>query len=147
MIHRKMIIPLAAGIVLLASCENPATSTEHGETMMAKSVDTAKTPDWSKYNCETPQRLDQLDGLTLNQLKAAFGVAASDENFALGNRMDEFHVSLQNKYPLSRAGNEKTNIRELTWIGPKCKITAWLDKQGNSWRTFDSLIYSVNSEF
>jgi hypothetical protein len=151
-------IATCAGFLLTAACDEagapaPATAKNgseedsSGETAMTKSRDTPATPDWAKWTCDATGRIDLLDGKTIEELQIEFGPASIAAEFPLSERQDEFHISLQNKYPLSKSGNEKTLVKEMTWTGPACKITVWLDQQDGKWRTFDSLIYSVNSEF
>lgn len=104
-------------------------------------------PDWSALICDAPRPLADVHDLTEAGLETRFGPAEAQEVFALGDRQDEFHISLQNKYPLADKQNARVQIKEMTWTGPACKITVWLDQQGDGWRTFDSLIYSKESEF
>jgi hypothetical protein len=107
----------------------------------------AAKPDWDTLSCTSPSPIEGVQGLTDAALTEKFGVPSRDEMFALADRPDEFHVSLQNKYPLSKKSNGRVQIKEMTWTGPKCSLTIWLDKQQGSWRTFDSLIYSKEAEF
>lgn len=104
-------------------------------------------PDWSTLTCTAPQPLVDSHGLTEAGLEKRFGPAEAQEIFAMGDRQDEFHISLQNKYPLTDKQNAQVQIKEMTWTGPACKITVWLDQQADGWRTFDSLVYSKESEF
>jgi hypothetical protein len=148
----------ATTILILAACGAQETTgsqaqagheefAKSGDVKMTVSKDASAKPDWTKLTCDSPSSLSEINGLTEVNLESTFGPSQTSEIFALGDKQDEFHISLQNKYPLSKKGNKLIQIKEMTWIGPKCKITVWLDQQGTGWRTFDSLIYSKESEF
>ncbi len=106
-----------------------------------------KAVDWQSWPCSPPGPVVGIAGLTKQQLIDKFGKGFASETFALGDKRDEFHVGLQNKYPLAKKENASIKITEMTWAGTGCKITVWLDMQNGALHAFDSLIYNKDAEF
>ena len=103
--------------------------------------------DWAAGDCTDVTRLSGLDGQSDTELDRMFGAPARKETFRLGEKPDEFHVSLQNHYPLSVAGNAKVQVQEWTWENGKCRLTVWLHKPAANWVVLENLRYPSDAEF
>ncbi len=130
-------------LIPLVGCDEVPKQTDR-----EKAARTAtKAADWRCWPCSPPGPVVGIAGLTKQQLIDKFGKGFASETFALGDKRDEFHVGLQNKYPLAKKENASIQITEMTWTGPGCKITVWLDMQSGALHAFDSLIYDKDAEF
>jgi hypothetical protein len=103
--------------------------------------------DWAAGDCTDVTRLSGLDGQSDTELDRMFGAPARKVTFRLGEKPDEFHVSLQNHYPLSVAGNAKVQVQEWTWENGKCRLTVWLHKPAANWVVLENLRYPSDAEF
>jgi hypothetical protein len=130
-------LSLVAGSTTLVSAQQPA---ENGEPIMAVN-------DWTAGHCAGSTQLSGLDGRADTELDRMFGAPSRKETFRLGDRQGEFHVSLQNHYPLTVTNNAEVLLQEWTWERGKCRLTIWLHKPGPAWITLENLRYPVGAEF
>jgi len=122
-------------IVVLAGCSQP-----HGQE--GSPVETG--PSWAEA-CEAPMQVDQLHGLDGATLAARLGEPERKETFRVGERQDEFHVQIQNTYPLPASAD--VEIQEWTWAAGDCRLTVWLHAAGDAWTSFGSLRWPKGAEF
>jgi hypothetical protein len=138
------VVAFAAGSVAPASAQQgPGGATKpkySGRQVMA-------ARDWAAGDCTDVTRLSGLDGQSDTELDRMFGAPARKEAFRLGEKPDEFHVSLQNHYPLSVAANAKVQVQEWTWENGKCRLTVWLHKPAATWVVLENLRYPSDAEF
>jgi hypothetical protein len=118
-----------------------------GEKRMNAPSENVALLDWQSPACTSAEKIIGLDGLTDTTLAAKLGAVHEVATFAMADKQDEFHIGLQNKYPLTKKTNAAIQIREMTWLGKTCKLTVWLDQQDNVWHAFDNLRYSTDTEF
>ena len=103
--------------------------------------------DWASGKCEGITRVDGLDGQTDSQIAKLLGEPERKETFRLSDRPDEFHITLQNHYPLSRAANRDVQMQEWTWTKGQCRLTVWLHKKNAVWVGLENIRYSTDAEF
>jgi hypothetical protein len=92
-------------------------------------------------------RVAGLDGRTGAQVAEMLGAPERKETFRLGDRPDEFHITLQNHYPLTNAANRGVEIQEWTWTEGKCRLTLWLHRKGGDWVALENIRYATDAEF
>jgi len=114
--------------------------------MTAKDTKPVKL-DWAKGPCEGVDRIPALNGLTAEEVTARLGPSGTQQSFLMGERQDEFHIVLQNTYPLSKPANHKVAIREWTWTQGSCRLTVWFHKVKDVWKSFENSRYSSKAEF
>jgi hypothetical protein len=105
-----------------------------------------KTGIWAG-DCVGVTRLSGLDGQSDAALAERFGAPWRKETFRLGDRQDEFHVAIENHYPMRVAGNADVLLQEWTWEHGKCRLVVWLHRPDAAWVAFDNLRYPVGTEF
>ncbi len=108
---------------------------------------TAMTKNWASGKCTGTERLAGLDGRTEAQLRDTLGEPTRTSSFRLGDKQDEFHIALQNHYPLKKPENAKVELREWTWQSHDCRLTVWLHKAGADWVALENLRYNAETEF
>lgn len=160
---------VAAAVILTAAalattgCERisaqstqPAVSPEGHAASIAskKAVSTMNNSDndlannaWAKQACTRPEALAGLAGRSEAELEKLLGAADQKDAFLMGERTDEFHITLQNTYPLTKASNKQVAVHELTWKRGSCKLTVWLHQIEKEWRVFENSRYSATAEF
>jgi hypothetical protein len=131
--------PAGAATVQLRNDDRSALDNQGRRSKMAA--------DWASGPCDGVTRVDGLVGRTDAQIVETLGEPERRETFRLGERPDEFHISLQNFYPLSEPANAKVQVQELTWTKGKCRLTVWLHNKGGNWVGLDSIRYSTEAEF
>jgi hypothetical protein len=67
--------------------------------------------------------------------------------FRIAERPDEFHVRLQNTYPLTTPGNGDVRIVEWGWKHERCNLTAWLHDTSAGRVVLEAAIWSDAVEF
>jgi hypothetical protein len=105
------------------------------------------TKDWAASDCTDVTKLTGLDGQTDAALGEMLGAPSRKDTFLLGERQDEFHVALQNHYPLTVAANAAVQLQEWTWEKGACRLTVWLHKPAASWVALENLRYPADAEF
>lgn len=103
--------------------------------------------DWATGKCEGVAHVDGLDGQSAAQIAKILGEPERKEKFRIGERPDEFHVSLQNHYPLTKAANAAVEVQEWTWTKGKCRLTAWLHMKRGDWVGLENIRYPTDAEF
>ncbi|HET9902599.1 MAG TPA: hypothetical protein VFQ27_02720 [Xanthobacteraceae bacterium] len=103
--------------------------------------------DWASGNCDGVSRVAGLDGRTAAQVAQMLGEPQNRETFRLGDRPDEFHITLQNHYPLHNPANRNVEIQEWTWAEGRCKLTVWLHRKGGEWVALENIRYAADAEF
>lgn len=141
----SVVIGLAAESVGPAAAKEPpdvraTTKSSNRASIMA-------TKDWADGECTGVTRLSGLEGQPEIKLSEMFGAPARKETFLLRERQDEFHVTLQNHYPLSVAANAAVQLQEWTWEKNGCRLTIWLHKPAGSWVTLENIRYPGDAEF
>ncbi|MCC6341312.1 MAG: hypothetical protein IT166_03880 [Bryobacterales bacterium] len=106
-----------------------------------------KSKAWAKSPCTGIVHLPELDRLTPAELEEQLGAPRKKEPFLRGERQDEFHVVLENFYPLTKAGNRDVPLREWTWTEKDCQLTVWLHKVSGRWISFVNSRYSATADF
>jgi hypothetical protein len=102
---------------------------------------------WANGPCTSIDRVGELIGLTTAEIETILGRPERKEEFLLGDRPDEFHIVLQNTYPLTKAQNAKVKIEEWTWTSGPCRLTVWFHHERETWKSFESSRYSSTAEF
>jgi len=95
--------------------------------------------DWSGGSCDTVNRLPELLGLGVAELVKRLGPPEHKELFRLSERQDEFHIELQNTYPLTVPENANLELQEWSWSQGDCRLTVWLHRVEGAWRSFDNV--------
>lgn len=103
--------------------------------------------DWASGKCEGITRVEGLDGQADSQIAKLLGEPERKETFRLGDRPDEFHITLQNHYPLKNAANRDVQMQEWTWTKGACRLTVWLHKKNADWVGLENIRYSTDAEF
>lgn len=102
---------------------------------------------WAESPCTGIKRLAEYDGLTERDLEAKLGAPRAKESYLREERQDEFHVVLENVYPLKKAENRKVPLQEWTWREKDCQLTVWLHQEGGVWKSFLNSRYSATADF
>ena len=102
---------------------------------------------WAKKPCTRPETLPDLSGRSEADVEKLLGTPDQKDAFLMEERTDEFHITLQNTYPLTKAANKQVAIREMTWKRDACKLTVWLHQAETGWRVFENSRYSATAEF
>lgn len=102
---------------------------------------------WAKKPCTRPEALPGLAGRSEGEVEKLLGAPDQKHAFLMGERTDEFHITLQNTYPLTKAANRQVAVREMTWKRGACKLTVWLHEADKTWRVFENSRYSATAEF
>lgn len=102
---------------------------------------------WAKKPCTRPETLPGLSGQSEADVEKLLGTPDQKDAFSMGERTDEFHITLQNTYPLANAANKQVAIREMTWKRGACKLTVWLHQAETGWRVFENSRYPATAEF
>jgi hypothetical protein len=126
-----------------ASRKGEASASQEASRMKKQAVKV----EWAKGPCASTSQLPELKGLTAEEVTARLGEAERKESFLLGERQDEFHVVLQNTFPLSKRGNRKLPIQEWTWTKGTCRLTVWLHEEKGVWKSFENSRYPAAAEF
>jgi hypothetical protein len=103
--------------------------------------------DWASEGCEGVTKVSGLDGQSAERIAKLLGEPERKETFRLGERPDEFHVMLQNHYPLTKTANAMVEIQEWTWSKGDCRLTLWLHKKGTDWVGLENVRYPADAEF
>jgi hypothetical protein len=143
-------IGLAAAIVVAIGSIAPAPAQQRpGSPSKPKFSERQimATKDWANGDCTDVTRLTGIEGRSDAELSETFGAPARKETFRLGERQDEFHITLQNHYPLSVAANAKIELQEWTWEKGKCRLTVWLHKPAATWVAVENIRYPADAEF
>lgn len=92
------------------------------------------------------KQAQQYHGLSEAEIKEKIGKAKQSEDFRLADRQDEFHIELQNTYPIE--SNADLQIREMTWEQDnECNLTLWFHQKQNRWVVFESVLWDKTLEF
>ena len=102
---------------------------------------------WAVVPCTRVEALPGLKGLGEGEIESLFGRAQAQSSFLLGERLDEFHIVLQNTYPLSKPKNRELPVREWTWSKGDCKLTVWFHEVNKTWSVFENSRYPASAEF
>lgn len=102
---------------------------------------------WTTSPCTGIVHLPEFDGLASAELEAQLGVPRKKESFLRSERQDEFHVLLENVYPMKKAENREVPLQEWTWTEKDCQLTVWLHKVNGSWTSFVNSRYSAKADF
>lgn len=102
--------------------------------------------DWSA-DCHGVSKVAGLNGKSERLLLEELGEPDSREHFKLGERVDEFHIELQNHFPLTKPGNSAREVREWTWAAGGCRLTVWLAQGAEGWAAFENSRYSDKIRF
>ena len=103
--------------------------------------------DWATGKCDGITRVEGLNGQTDARITEALGEPERKEIFRLGERPDEFHISLQNHYPLKNTLNLNVEVQEWTWTKGPCRLTVWLHRKNGNWTGFENIRYPTAAEF
>jgi hypothetical protein len=103
--------------------------------------------DWASGKCVGTERLAGLDGKTAKELEVTLGEPTRKSSFRMSEKQDEFHITLQNHYPLKKRQNAKIEIQEWTWEVRDCRLTVWLHKPDADWLALENLRYNAETEF
>lgn len=142
--------PLVSSLVLtmLIGCaEKPREQSAGSEQEASKMQEKQEKKSWSAGSCTGIDHLKELDGLTGEKLEETLGTAGKKDSFLRGERQEEFHVLLENTYPLKKEGNAEVPLREWTWTEGKCKLTVWLHQVNGQWTAFENSRYSATAQF
>jgi hypothetical protein len=112
-----------------------------------EAADVAPDIAWTLPRCDQVGPLPNLKDLEMSEAHSRFGVPTSQESFQLGERRDEFHITLQNTYPLSDPKNASVQVREQTWAHGDCRLTLWFHLADGAWRSFEVLRWPAGAEF
>lgn len=104
------------------------------------------TKDWAAGDCADVTRLSGLQGSD-SELARTLGEPTRKQTFRLGDKQDEFHITLQNHYPLSVPANASVEIQEWTWERANCRLTVWLHKPAAEWVALENIRYPAGAEF
>ncbi len=113
----------------------------------SRNMKETKRKTWAKSPCTGIVHLPELDRLTPAELEAQLGAPRNKESFPRGERQDEFHVLLENFYPLKKAGNRDVPLQEWTWTEKDCQLTVWLHEVSGRWISFVNSRYSASADF
>lgn len=102
---------------------------------------------WRTAPCDGRVEADLYRGLAQSELVRTLGAPVHERAFTMGEAQDEFRIELQNRYPLTVAGNQQVEIREFTWAKPGCQLTIWLHRMQASWRALDAALWREGVEF
>lgn len=69
------------------------------------------------------------------------------ESLRLEERVAEFHIALQNTYPMTEPQNARVQIQELTWVNADCRLTLWFHLRDGAWQAFENLRWPRDAEF
>jgi hypothetical protein len=150
------IIALASGALALPGADAPAgmfqraaAQQQHAASSTSGNKQRRSTmaKDWASGKCDGVSRVDGLDGQTDAQIAQTLGEPQRKETFRLGDRPDEFHITLQNHYPLRNAANRDVQIQEWTWTEGKCRLTLWLHQKGGGWVALENIRYATDADF
>ena len=108
---------------------------------------TAERIKWASGSCGETRQLLEVLRIGSTELERNLGEPERRETFRLGSRQDEFHVQLQNTYPLSVPENADVELAEWTWSEGECRLTVWLHRREQGWQSFDSLVWNEDAEF
>ena len=103
--------------------------------------------DWAGDGCDHADRLSNLAALSTDQVEQRLGPPLRRESFRLGERQDEFHIGLQNTYPLAKPENAEVELQEWTWTAEDCRLTVWFHRVDGNWKTFENLRWHRTAEF
>src|SRR5262249_29525094 len=70
---------------------------------------------WVKEPCTGIAHLAEFNNLSADDLEAQLGAPKKKESFRRGERQDEFHILLENTYPVKKAENKEVPLQEWTW--------------------------------
>jgi len=159
--------PLSLAFVLAITCPHEVGAGGNGEnatpvTAPARAPQTQNTLtdqprptspeetakfDWSGGSCDTVSRLPKLLELGVVELDRRLGPPERKESFRLGERQHEFHIALQNTYPLTVPENANLVLQEWSWSQGDCRLTVWLHRVEGAWRSFENLRWHRATEF
>ena len=91
--------------------------------------------------------MPNLVDVDLARAESRFGTPLSKESFRLEERVDEFHIALQNTYPMTEPKNASVQLQELTWANADCRLTIWFHLRDGTWRSFENLRWPRDAEF
>lgn len=141
---------LVAVIALPAGSVAPAFAQQRSESPSKPKFSERQimaTKDWAAGDCADVTRLTGLEGKSDAELGQMLGAPARKDTFRLGEKQDEFHITLQNHYPLSVAANAAIQVQEWTWEAGTCRLTVWLHKPAASWVALENIRYPAGAEF
>ena len=105
------------------------------------------TSSWAERECTTSSSFPALVGRTAPELHEALGPPSRSEGFSLAERDDEFHIALQNTYPLSNPANASVRLEEQSWEHDNCRLTVWLHQVHGVWRALEVLRWPADADF
>jgi len=103
--------------------------------------------EWHSMGCKEVSRLSMFIDLGVAEIKERLGLPERKESFQMGKYQDEFHIALQNTYPLTIPENMHVNIQEWNWKKGECCLTLWLHKVDDEWRSFETLLWHKDTDF
>lgn len=138
---RESAVPVAV------STRTPQEQSKLTDRSSSVDAEEAARFDWSGDSCDTVSRLPKLLGLGVAELERRVGPPDHKESFRLGERQHEFHIALQNTYPLTIPENANLELQEWSWSGGDCRLTVWLHRVQGAWRSFDNVRWHWATEF
>lgn len=126
-----------------------APQTQNKLTDRSGSADPEETArfDWSGGSCDTVSRLPGFPELGVAELERRLGPPERKESFRLEERQHEFHIALQNTYPLTVPENANLELQEWSWSQGDCRLTVWLHRIEGEWRSFEHLRWHWATDF
>jgi hypothetical protein len=91
--------------------------------------------------------LPDVHSLTQEQARVRLGPPTIKESFRMEERQDEFHIELENTYPLTDPRNRTVPIDEWTWFSGDCRFTIWFHQTNGVWHALDNAIWHKNTAF
>jgi hypothetical protein len=137
---------LAAALVLAVGFACSPQQSNARATARDNKEQVVPAEDWASH-CTSLTQLPGLNGQPDIRLSQTLGTPNRKETFLLGERQGEFHVTLQNHYPLTVAANAKVELQEWTWESGTCRLTVWLHKPDTTWIAFENMKYPATAEF
>jgi hypothetical protein len=107
----------------------------------------ARLTPWQPGECGAVASIRAYDGASEEQVRAALPQPLTTDEFRLGQRPDEFHVELQNYYPLSQPDNANILIHEWGWARGDCRLTLWFHDVDGVWKVVSGLEWNRQMEF
>ena len=126
-----------------AAAARAVTHAESQDSLMQDSL----MVDWADGGCDEVRELPDLAELTTEVVTRRLGEPMQQESFRMGERPDEFHIALQNTYPLNERDNADVEVMEWTWETGDCRLTVWFHQVEASWQSLSNLRWHRDTEF
>ena len=150
------LLVLALGLTMSFGCRQGGTTTaESTPTRAADEAPAARPPpaqradtiEWAYEPCDAPDEVPHFDGMTETEVTRLLGPPTHKDAFNMRDRPDEFHVELQNVYPLSNPANANVEIRESTWHAGECRLTVWFHRADGEWTALQNVRWDRNTDY